>query len=342
LRVRREAFLFRFLLVGNVLLLRYAAKRLLLAVPLLLGISVLTFGLLHLTPGNPVQAESAMNPKVSPESIRALRTLYGLDDPLPLQYWRWLKRLARLDFGRSFRDQRPVLDKLADALPATLLLNILSLFLVLSIGIPLGVRAATHPDAGLTRLFGAFTFAAFSFPEFWLALLLQLGLAVWLGILPISGYMDPALAGAPWWRQLPDILWHAIAPLIVSTFGAWAVLSRYVRNSMLEVLHQDYIRTARAKGLSERRVFWRHALPNALLPVITLLGLSLPALVSGSVIIETIFAWPGMGRLAWEAATGYDYPVVMGVSVMGALLTILGNLAADLGLALLDPRIKVR
>jgi peptide/nickel transport system permease protein len=324
------------------LLLRHAAKRLLLAIPLLLGISILTFGLLHLTPGNPVQAESAMNPTVSPESVRALRALYGMDEPLPTQYVRWLGRLARFDFGRSFRDQRPVLDKVAAALPATLLLNVLSLALVLLIGIPFGVRAATHPDSGFTRFFSGFTFVAFSFPEFWLALLLQLGLAVWLGLVPISGFLSPTLAGSSWWARAADVLWHAVCPLIVSTFGAWAVLSRYVRNNMFEALNQDYIRTARAKGLSERAVFWRHALPNALLPVITILGLSLPGLISGSVIVETIFAWPGMGRLAWEAATGYDYPVVMGVSFMAALLTILGNLAADLGLAALDPRIKVQ
>lgn len=324
------------------MLLRYALKRLLLAIPLLLGISVLTFGLLHLTPGNPVQAESAMNPTVSPESVRALRQLYGMDEPLPQQYFRWLGRLARFDLGRSFRDQRPVWDKVKDALPATLLLNGMALGLVLLIGIPFGVRAATHPRTRFTRFFSSFTFVAFSFPEFWLALLLQLGLAVWLGWTPISGYLSPDWADAAWLARAGNILWHAVCPLIVSTFGAWAVLSRYVRNSMFEALSQDYIRSARAKGLSERAVFWRHALPNALLPVITILGLSLPGLISGSVIVETIFAWPGMGRLAWEAATGYDYPVVMGVSFMGALLTILGNLLADLGTAALDPRIRVQ
>jgi peptide/nickel transport system permease protein len=265
-----------------------------------------------------------------------------MEDPIHVQYLRWLGRLARFDFGRSFRDQRPVLEKVASALPATLLLNLMSLGLVLLIGIPFGVRAATHPKSRFTRFFSGFTFVAFSFPEFWLALLLQLGLAVWLGLVPISGFLSPGLADASWAARAGDILWHAVCPLIVSTFGAWAVLSRYVRNSMFEALNQDYIRTARAKGLSERAVFWRHALPNALLPVITILGLSLPGLISGSVIVETIFAWPGMGRLAWEAATGYDYPVVMGVSFMGALLTIVGNLAADLGTAALDPRIKVQ
>jgi peptide/nickel transport system permease protein len=322
------------------MLLRYALRRLLLAVPLLFGITVLTFALLHLTPGNPVQAESAMNPRMSPESVRALRQLYGLDDPLPVQYWHWLGRLARLDLGTSFRDQRPVLDKVKDALPATLLLNALALFIVLAVAIPFGVHSATHPQTRFTRGFTAFSFAAFSFPEFWLALLLQLGLGAWLGLFPISGYATPGSEGS-WLVRGGDIGWHIVCPLIVSVFGAWASLSRYVRNSMFEVLQQDYIRTARGKGLSERVVFWRHALPNALLPVIVILGLSLPGLIGGSVFIETVFAWPGMGRLAWEASTGFDYPVVMGVSLMAAVLTILGNLAADLAAAALDPRIKV-
>ena len=323
------------------MLLRYAIRRLVMAVPLLFGISVLTFALLHLTPGNPVQAETAMNPHISPDSIKALRALYGLNDPLPVQYLHWVGRLLRFDFGVSFRDQQPVADKLWAALPATLLLNLAALTLVLAVGIPFGVRAATHPHSRFTRFFSGFTFTAYSFPEFWLALLLQIALGVRLGWLPISGYLSAGAEGAPLWERAMDLGAHLALPLFVSAFGAWAVLSRYVRNSMFEALNQDYIRTARAKGLSERVVFWRHALPNALLPVITILGMSLPGLISGSVIIESIFAWPGMGRLAWEASTGYDYPVVMGLSFLGAMLTILGNLAADIAQAALDPRIKV-
>jgi peptide/nickel transport system permease protein len=322
-------------------MVKFIVRRLLLSLPLLLGISVLTFALLHLTPGNPVQQQAAMNAKFSAASAEALRRLYGLDQPLPLQYWHWLSRLARLDFGLSLRDQQPVLDKIAAALPATLLLNVMALGIVLLVGIPFGVHSATHPKTAFTRVFSGFSFVAYSFPDFYLALLVQLSLGMALGWLPISGYLGSGMEGAGLWARCGDVLWHAVAPLLVSALGAWAVLSRYVRNSLFEVLGQDYIRTARAKGLSERAVFWRHALPNALLPVITLLGLSLPGLVSGSVIIESIFAWPGMGRLAWDAAMGYDYPVVMGVSVIGALLTILGSLAADVAVGLLDPRVKV-
>ena len=323
------------------MLLRYALRRLLLAVPLLLGISLLTFGLLHLAPGSPVQSQASMNPKYSAASMQALRQLYGLDDPLLVQYWHWLSRLCRMDFGISLRDQQPVITKIWAALPASLLLNIISMTLVLAVGIPFGVHSATHPRTRFTRFFTGFTFVSYSFPEFWLALLLQLALAVKMGLIPISGYLSPELDTAGWWRQWGDVLWHAAGPIIVSTLGGWALYARYVRNNMFEALGQDYIRTARAKGLSERTVFWRHALPNALLPVITLLGLSLPGLIGGSVLIETIFAWPGMGRLAWEATTGYDYPVIMGVSIVAALLTILGNLAADISQAALDPRVKV-
>jgi peptide/nickel transport system permease protein len=323
------------------MLLRYAIRRLLSAVPLLFGISVLTFALLHLTPGNPVQAETAMNPHISPDSIRALRQLYGMNDPLDVQYWHWVSRLLRLDFGLSFRDQQPVMSHIWAALPATVLLNLSALTLTLAIGVPFGVRAATRPESGFTRVFSAFTFVSYSFPDFWLALLLQIFLGAWWGIFPISGFMAPGADALPLWERAWDLLSHLALPLIVSTVGAWAVLSRYIRNNMFEALNQDYIRTARAKGLSERAVFWRHALPNALLPVITILGLSLPGLLSGSVIIESIFAWPGLGRLFYSAATGYDYPVVMGLSFIAAVLTILGNLVADLSVALLDPRIKV-
>ena len=177
-------------------------------------------------------------------------------------------------------------------------------------------------------------------PAFWLALLSQIVFGVWTGVFPISGYMSLNAFGEGGLQKMLDIAWHLALPLFVTCFGSWAVISRYMRNSMLEVLHQDYIRTARAKGLGEREVLLRHALPNALLPLVTIVGLSLPGLISGSVIIETIFAWPGMGRLAWEAATGYDYPVVLGLAFAGSVLTVLGNLAADLAYAALDPRIK--
>jgi peptide/nickel transport system permease protein len=321
-------------------LLRYTLRRLALTVPLLFGISVLTFGIVHLAPGGPVMAETAMNPRVSAESINALKELYGLNKPLHVQYLDWISRLARFDFGRSFRDQRPVMDRVLDSLPATLLLNLLSLTIIFGVGIPLGIFSAARPGSPMERWAGHFSFFAYSMPAFWLALLSQIAFGVWAGILPISGYTSLDVWGQGTLSKAADIAWHMLLPLFVTCFGAWAAISRYMRNSMLEVLSQDYIRTARAKGLKEADVLRRHALPNALLPMVTLVGLSLPGLISGSVIIETIFAWPGMGRLAWEATTGYDYPVVMGLAIVGAVLTILGNLAADLAYAMLDPRIR--
>ena len=236
------------------MLLRYILRRLLLTIPLLLGISVLTFGILHLAPGGPVQSESAMNPHFSADSVRALRELYGLDKPLPEQYLSWLGRLAHLDFGLSFRDQRPVLDKIASALPATLTLNFLSLVIVLGIGIPLGIYSAARPDSKADKFFTQFSFLAWSMPSFWLALLLQMFAGVWLGILPISGFRSLESWNSTSLQALGDIAWHLVMPLLVSSFGAWAAISRYVRGSMLEVLSQDYIRTAYAKGLDEKAV----------------------------------------------------------------------------------------
>jgi peptide/nickel transport system permease protein len=321
-------------------LLRYTLRRLALTLPLLLGISLVTFGVVHLAPGGPVQPESAMNPKMSAESIRALRALYGMDKPLPEQYWNWLGRLAHFDFGLSFQDQRPVWDKIKETLPATFLLNILSLTFVFGVGVPLGIFSAARPTSPTSAFVEHFSFLAYSMPGFWLALICQIVFGVWLGVLPISGFMSLNAWDQGVLSRAADIAWHLVLPLFVSAFGTWVVISRYMRNSMLDVLNQDYIRTAKAKGLGERAVLLRHALPNALLPLVTILGLSLPGLISGSVIIETIFAWPGMGRLAWEAATGYDYPVVLGLAFAGSVLTVMGNLAADLSYAVLDPRIR--
>ena len=322
------------------MLLRYALRRIALSIPLLLGISVLTFGILHLAPGNPVESQIGMNPRYTPETIRALRAMYDLDKPLPIQYAKWLGKLLRFDLGFSLRDQRKVSDKLLEALPPTLILNALSLILVFAIGVPLGIFSAARAGSGADRLLSGFSFLAWSLPGFWLALMLQILLGVKLGALPVAGYISLDSWSSTWAERAADLARHLVLPLAVTTFGAWATVSRYMRNSMMEVLSQDYIRTARAKGCAEREVLLRHALPNALLPMITLLGLSLPGLIGGSVIIETVFSWPGMGRLAWEAATGYDYPVIMGLAFFASLLTVVGNLVADLACAVADPRIR--
>jgi peptide/nickel transport system permease protein len=323
-------------------MLRYIAKRLLFMVPLLFGITVVCFTVMHLAPGSPTDLQTQMNPRASVEMTERLRAMYDLDKPLPEQYIRWVGRLALLDLGVSFStDRRPVADKILERLPITILLNVLSMLLILVVAIPLGVLSAVRQDSLFDRVAGVVVFIGFAVPTFWLALLLMILFGVHLGWLPISGlrslnseYLPPGMA-------LWDLVKHLILPVLLAAFGGLAGLSRYMRANMLEVIRQDYILTARAKGLSERAVIYRHALRNALLPVITILGLSVPGLIGGSVIFETIFAIPGMGQLFYMAVMARDYPVVMGILFIGAVLTLFGNLIADVFYALADPRIRV-
>jgi peptide/nickel transport system permease protein len=283
-----------------------------------------------------------MNPRVSAEAKERLRTMYELDKPLHQQYWSWVKKLAVLDLGKSFSsDHRPVADKILERLPITILLNILSMLLILLIAIPIGILSAVHQDSPFDKITSVFVFVGFAIPTFWLALLLMIFFGVNLSWLPISGIRslnyEYLPAGAAFW----DLIKHLILPVLLSAFGGLAGLSRYMRSNMLEVIRQDYIMTARAKGLSERVVIYKHALRNALLPVITILGLSIPGLIGGSVIFETIFAIPGMGQLFYMSVMARDYPVVMGILFIGAALTLLGNLIADVSYAVADPRIRV-
>ena len=321
---------------------RYIAKRLLFMIPLLFGITIICFTVMHLAPGSPTDLQTQMNPRASVEMKERLRAMYDLDKPLPEQYIRWVGKLAVFDLGVSFStDRRPVADKILERLPITILLNVLSLLLILVVAIPLGVLSAVRQDSLFDRVAGVIVFIGFAVPTFWLALLLMILFGVHLGWLPISGirslnseYLPPGMA-------LWDLIRHLILPVLLAAFGGLAGLSRYMRANMLEVIRQDYILTARAKGLSERVVIYRHALRNALLPVITILGLSVPGLIGGSVIFETIFAIPGMGQLFYMAVMSRDYPVVMGILFIGAVLTLLGNLIADVSYALADPRIRV-
>ena len=323
-------------------MLRYIAKRLFFMIPLLFGITVICFTVMHLAPGSPTDLQTQMNPRASVEMKERLRAMYDLDKPLPEQYIRWVGKLAVLDLGVSFStDRRPVADKILERLPITILLNVLSLLLILVVAIPLGVLSAVRQDSLFDRVAGVVVFVGFAIPTFWLALLLMILFGVHLGWLPISGirslnseYLPPGMA-------LWDLIRHLILPVLLAAFGGLAGLSRYMRANMLEVVRQDYILTARAKGLSERVVIYRHALRNALLPVITILGLSVPGLIGGSVIFETIFAIPGMGQLFYMAVMARDYPVVMGILFIGAVLTLFGNLIADVSYAVADPRIRV-
>ncbi len=322
-------------------MLKYIIRRLIGIVPLLFGITLITFMVIHLAPGKPTDLETQFNPKVSMEARQRIAHLYGLDKPLHAQYVDWLKRFSRFDFGVSFVDSRPVIKKIAERIPVTLGINLASIILILLIGVPIGVSSAVKEGSFYDRSMTVFVFTGFAVPTFWLSLILMDLIGVRWGLLPISGIKSLEFEKFGALEKIIDVVRHLALPVFVSAFGGLAGISRYMRSNMIHVLRQDYIRTARAKGLKEKDVIYRHALNNALLPVVTILGLSIPGLIGGSVIFESIFGIPGMGRLFYESVMARDYPVIMGVLVIGASLTLLGNLLADMSYAAVDPRIKL-
>ena len=319
----------------------YLLRRLLSTIPLLIGITLLCFLVVHLSPGQRDPLGAELNPKISLEARQRIREFYGLNAPLHVQYARWVSRLARLDFGRSLTDNRPVMDRIAERIPVTFTIEALSLLLILGIALPIGILAAARPQGGFDQATTVLMFFGFSAPTFWLALLLMRWFGVELQWLPISGLHSLGAEAWPAWRRGLDVARHLALPIGVSAFGGLAGIARFMRGSMVEALRQDYIRTARAKGLPESRVLFGHALRNALLPIITILGLSIPGLLGGSVIFETIFAIPGLGRLYFDAVMARDLMTVMGLLTISAVLTLLGNLIADLAYAAADPRIRV-
>ncbi|MBI5892462.1 MAG: ABC transporter permease [Deltaproteobacteria bacterium] len=324
-------------------MLTYLFKKLLEMLPTLIGITLLSFFIIHLAPGKPTDIMADLNPKITPEARERLEKYYGLDKPVIVQYGIWLKRIVKLDFGESFSaDKRPVWDKIKERLPITILINSLSLVLILLIAIPIGVSSATHQYSLYDRFTTVFVFLGFAIPTFWLALLLMILFGVNLGWLPISGIKSLDYEGLSFISKIWDRVSHLILPIFLEAFGGLAGLSRYMRSNMLEVVRQDYITTARAKGLPESKVIYKHALRNALLPIITILGLSVPGLIGGSVIFETIFSIPGMGQLFYTGVITRDYPLIMGILTIGAILTLAGNLLADIGYAIADPRIRTR
>jgi peptide/nickel transport system permease protein len=323
-------------------MIKYILKRLLGMVPVLVGITIISFAIIHLAPGKPTTLDQALNPKVSPEIRLRMAKLYGLDRPLHVQYLEWTKRLFRFDFGQSFSDNRPVLDKILERIPLTVTINFLSLVFVFLVAIPMGIKAALKPGRGFDNFTTVFSFVLFAMPTFWLALLLMQFFCITLGWLPISGIKSLDFEYYSFGRKIWDVSWHLILPVFVSSLGSLAVISRYMRSSMLEALGQPYIYTARAKGLPENKVVYKHALRNASLPIVTIIGLSIPGLLGGSVIFESIFALPGLGRLFYEAVMMRDYPLIMAEVVLGAVLTMLGNLIADISYAYVDPRIRYK
>jgi peptide/nickel transport system permease protein len=320
----------------------YLIKRILFMIPLLLGITIICFFVMRLAPGEPTDLQIQMNPKASTEMKERLRSMYELDKPIHVQYWSWLKKIGRGDLGTSFSsDHRPVSDKIWERLPITILINLLSLVIIIAVAVPIGVLSAVHQDSLFDKVTAVLVFIGFAVPTFWLALLLMIFFGIHLGWLPISGLRSLNYEYLNTWEQFLDLAKHLILPVFISAFGGLAGLSRYMRANMLEVIRQDYILTARAKGLSERQVIYKHALRNALLPAITILGLSIPGLIGGSVIFETIFAIPGMGQLFYMSVMARDYPTVMGILLIGAILTLVGNLIADVSYAVADPRIRI-
>lgn len=312
----------------------YLLRRLLQAIPLLFGISIISFAIMHLAPGGPL-AGYIMNPKVSPADIARLEHMWGLDQPLYIQYLKWLAAILQGDWGWSYRTGRPVLSMILGRLPATLYLMSTSFLLSVIIAIPAGIISAIKRYSQFDYLVTIAAFMGVALPSFWFGLMMQLVFSIKLGWLPSAGMQTIGLG-----FNLLDRIKYVLMPAVVLGLINMASWSRYMRSSMLEAIHQDYITTARAKGLTNRVVIGRHALKNALIPVVTIMGLDLPAFFGGAAITEKIFAWPGMGRLYVDAVFSRDYPILMGVLMLTAILVVFGNLLADLTYGFLDPRIK--
>jgi len=326
----------------------YLIKRVLLMIPSFLGITVITFLIIQLAPGNPVSlklqqmgGEGIRTETVSREVIEQTKKMYGLDKPLYVQYGLWLKRVVTLDFGESYKDHRSVMVKIREALPVTLLLNIISIFLIYFISIPIGVYSAVSPDSRWDKLMTLVLFFLYSLPSFWVAMMLIIYLAggEHLNIFPMVGIISPGAEQLSWMGKIGNVIWHLVLPVIILTYGGLAFMSRFSRSQILEVVRQDYIRTARAKGLSERTVIYKHALRNSLIPLVTLMGTLLPGLIGGSVIVEQIFSIPGMGKLGFEAVLSRDYPTVMAIAAIEAILTLVSLLISDFLYVVVDPRI---
>lgn len=318
-----------------------------LLIPTMLGITIITFFIIQLAPGNPVERKLQLDEGIKSEAItqqivEETKKLYGLDKPIYERYWIWLKQIATLDFGRSYKDHRPVIDKIAERLPITITLNILSIFIIYLVAIPLGAYSAVKTGSFMERSTTFFLFILYSIPSFWMAMILIffLGGGEYWNIFPVYGILSPGADTYPFYKKALDFLWHIVLPVFCLTYGSFAYLSRFQKGSLLEVLREDFVRTATAKGLPPSRVILRHALRNALIPIITILAGLLPAMIGGSVIIETIFSIPGIGQLGFESVLARDYPMIMAIATISAFLTLLGILISDIVYVLVDPRIS--
>lgn len=319
-------------------------------IPTMFGITIITFLVIQLAPGDPAElkaqrgTEALKSDQMVTQVVDDTRKLYGLDKPIYVQYWDWIKRLAVLDFGRSFRDHRPVIDKIGDALPITLVLNIITILIVYLISVPLGAYNALKPKGFRDKLSAIILFIFYSLPNFWVAMMLivWLGGGDYLNLFPIVGFVSDDASKLSVFGWIGNVGWHLVLPITCLTYSSLAFLSRFSRATMLEVIRKDYIKVALAKGVSQWRMVWHHALRNALIPLLTLMGTLLPSLIAGSVIIEQIFAIPGMGRLGFESVLARDYPTIMAIATISAFLTLASILISDLLYVAVDPRITFK
>ncbi|MEW5806733.1 MAG: ABC transporter permease [Acidobacteriota bacterium] len=321
---------------------RYIAKRVGIAAVTLLGITFIVFVIIHLAPGSPLEALSDEGTvrTLPPEAYEQMKKIYHMQRPLLEQYLFWLNDLIHLDLGESFSDHRRVSEKILERLPNTIVLNLFAILIMFIIAIPVGALSASRQNSRFDRASGVISSMLYSLPNFWVAISLQLIFAVYLKVLPLYGIESEGAESFGIIHWITDRAVHLLLPAICLSYAGLAFLSRFSRAGLVEVIRQDYIRTARAKGLDEKVITFKHGLRNSLIPMITLFGLMLPSLIGGSIIIEQIFAWPGIGRLFFEAVFQRDYPTVMGLSLISAVLTLLGTLVADLLYTIADPRVR--
>jgi peptide/nickel transport system permease protein len=313
----------------------YVLRRILMLVPLLLGLSLVMFTLVHISPGDPAAAMMSPQAGNNPTFVEQTRASLGLDKPVPIQYLIWVKNLATGDFGTAYSfNRKPVIDLIGERVAGTLQLQGAALLIGILVAIPVGILSATRQYSFLDHSVTVGSFIGLAIPGFWLALMLQVWVGVKLGWLPVS-------SGGKATAEFPENLKYFILPVLVLALPNIAYFARFMRSSMLEVINQDYVTTARAKGLGNRQVLYGHALRNALLPMVTVIGLQLPQIIGGAIIIEQIFAWPGIGLLTWDAISRRDYPVILGITMIAGAVVMIASVVVDIVYVLLDPRVSV-
>ncbi|RQO39931.1 ABC transporter permease [Variovorax sp. KBW07] len=321
-------------------MLRYTASRLLQALGLVLAVVVLNFVLVHAAPGDPVETIAGASGGMSPELMAQLRTQYGLDKPLPMQLLVYLGKVAQGDLGYSYFFNLPVTQMIAERVPATLLLVLCAVLLAFVVGTALGVLSARKPNGWLSQFITVLSLVGFAAPVFWLGIMLVILLASVFPILPVAGMRSIDSSSSGGLKDMLDVAHHLVLPTLTLSLVYLAQYSRLARSSMLDVLGSDFIRTARAKGLADRVVLYKHALRNALLPVVTVLGLQFGNVLAGAILVETVFNWPGLGRLAFESVLRRDYPTILGVLLFSSIVVVVMNQLTDLCYRFIDPRIK--